>query len=243
MKPIKTILSAIIAIALNTTLSAQETTLKADKLSFEAFELKLKQAGTRAQLIDVRTPEEFKLNHLKGSQNLDLRDSVAVKEAIAKLDPQQPVFVYSINNGRSGVFVKQLKEANFQNAYELPGGISKWIGQGRPVESITEKGLTKEEYKKLISSDKLVLVEIGSKFCGGCVKLVPVVNLVNKENPDKLKVVNIELFDNKQLGKELDIQSIPTLILYKGNKIVWQKNGAITKADIEAAIHQEYANN
>jgi rhodanese-related sulfurtransferase len=240
MKTIKVILSAIISIALNTTLFAQETSAKAELLSFEAFESKLKQGGADPQLIDVRSPEEFKLNHLKGAKNLDLKDAAAVKELIAKLDKKKPVFVYSINNGRSGVFVKQLQEAHFSDAYELPGGISKWIGAGLPVESITGNGLTSTEYKKLVSSDKLVLVEVGSKFCGGCVKLAPVVESVDAENPGKLKVVKLELFDNKQLGKELNIQSIPTLILYKGDKIVWQKNGKITKTDIEAAIHQDY---
>jgi rhodanese-related sulfurtransferase len=241
MKAFKTILSAIIAVALNTTLLAQEASTKTDRLSFEAFENKLKQAGTGAQLIDVRTPEEFKLNHLKGAKNLNLKDEAAVKKTIAELDPKKPVFVYSINNGRSGVFVKQLQAAHFNDAYELPGGISKWIGAGRPVESISGSGLTTAAYKKLITSDKLVLVEVGSKFCGGCVKLAPVVESVDAENPGKLKVITIELFDNKQLGKELNIQSIPTLLLYKGDKIVWQKNGAISKADIETAIGQEYA--
>jgi rhodanese-related sulfurtransferase len=243
MKTIKTILSAIIAIALNSALTAQETHSKSNRLTFEAFENKLKYAGANAQLIDVRTPEEFELNHLKGATNLDLKDEAAVKKLIFKLDPKKPVFVYSINNGRSSTFVKQLKEAHFPDAYELPGGISKWIGAGKPIESSAGNGLTAAEYKKIVSSDKLVLVEVGSKYCGGCVKLVPVVQSVDAENPGKLKVVQIELFDNKQLGKELNIQSIPTLILYKGDKIVWQKNGAITKADIETAINQDYVHN
>jgi rhodanese-related sulfurtransferase len=244
MKTFKTILSAIIAIALNSTLLAQVTkNTQTGLLTFEAFESKLKQAGANPQLIDVRTPEEFKLNHLKGSTNLDLKDETAVKQLIARLDPKRPVFVYSINNGRSGAFVKKLQEAHFTDACELPGGISKWIGAGRPVESVPGNGLTAAEYKKLIDSDKLVLVEVGSKFCGGCVKLVPVVESVDAENPGKLKVVRVEFFDNKQLGKELNIQSIPTLILYKGDKIVWRKNGKITKSDIETAINQDYVSN
>lgn len=240
MKTLKTIFTIALAIVLNITVFAQQATKPADGLSFAAFETKLKQASPNAQIVDVRTAEEFKLNHLKGAVQLDITKEADVNQLISKLDKNKPVFVYSINNGRSATFVKTLKDQDFKEAYELPGGIAKWVGAGKPVETTTTAGLTIAEYKKQITSDKLVLVEVGSKFCGGCAKLVPVVETVDKENPGKLKVVKIELFDNKQLGKELDIQSIPTLILYKGDKIVWQKNGKITKEDIEAAIHHDY---
>jgi len=50
-------------------------------------------------------------------------------------------------------------------------------------------------------------------------------------------VVKIELYDNRELAKNLDIQSVPTLILYKDGKPVWQKSGSITKNDIQAALN------
>jgi rhodanese-related sulfurtransferase len=243
MKKVKHIITLIVAIV-SITLFAQETSKQADQqLSFEAFETKLKQASSNAQIVDVRTDEEFKRNHLKGAVQLDITNETDVKNLLSKLDKNKPVFVYSINNGRSISFVKTLKEQQFKDAYFLPGGIAKWVGAGKPVETTTTTGISINDYKKELVSDKLVLVEVGSKYCGGCAKLVPVVETVDKENPGKLKVVKVELFDNKQLGKELNIQSIPTLILYKGEKIVWQKNGAITKEDIETAIHHDYATN
>ncbi len=152
-----------------------------NRISFEAFEAKLK-ATPNPQIVDVRTAEEFKLNHLKGAVQLDITNEAAVKQLISKLDSKKPVFVYSINNGRSETFVKTLTEQHFNEAIELPGGISKWIGAGRPVESTTRAGLTSTEYKKLVTSEKLVLV-------------------------------------------------------------IWQKSGAITKADIETALHQEVVTN
>jgi len=85
----------------------------------------------------------------------------------------------------------------------------------------------------------LVLVDVQSKYCGGCKKLAPVVDSVAHQNAEQLKLVSIELFENKELGNALDIASIPTLILYKDNKIVWRKNGRITREDIEAAIQAQ----
>jgi len=205
-------------------------------ISFEAFEAKLKQASPNPQILDARSSEEFELNHLKEALNVNLKNDAELQQQLAKLDKGKPVFVYSINNGRSGQLATKLKEQNFKEVYELPGGISKWIGAGRPVETKTGTGLTLVEYNKLVQSDKLVLVDVHSKFCGSCKKLSPIVDSVASENPNTVKLVKVELFDNKQLGKSLNIESIPTLILYKGDKIVWRNSGLTTRSAIDKVI-------
>jgi rhodanese-related sulfurtransferase len=220
---------------------AQTNKVKPEGISFETFEAKLKQASPNPQLLDARTAEEYKLNHIKGALNVSLANEIELQQQINKLDKNKPVFVYSINNGRSGQLAKKLKEQQFKEVYELPGGISKWVGAGRPVESTVGKGLTLAEYQALLKSDKLVLVDVHSKFCGSCKRLIPVVDSVASEKSSVLKVVKIELFENKQLGEALNIESIPTLILYHGDKIVWQKSGLTSKSAIEAAINGEVA--
>lgn len=212
-------------------------------LSFEEFVSKLAQASANAQILDARTAEEYKLNHLKGAVNFSVANEVELQQQIDKLDKAKPVFVYSINNGRSTALAKKLVAQNFKEVYDLPGGISRWIGEGKPVESTTGKGLTLAEYQQLLKSDKLVLVDVHSKFCGSCRKLSPIVDSVASEKSNELKVVKIELFDNKQLGDALNIQSIPTLILYDGDKIVWQNSGLTSKATIEEAIRKQIASN
>lgn len=243
MKQFTKVFAVIFALVLHSTVWAQDNKAKPELLSFEEFEAKLKQASPNAQILDARTPEEFKQNHLKGAINVSVADEAELQKQIDQLDKKKPVFVYSINNGRSVVLVTKLKAQNFTEAYALPGGISKWIGAGRPVETIQGQGLTVKEYNQLIKSDKLVLVDVHSKYCPGCVKLLPVVDSVAREKSDVLKVVKLELFENKQLGKELNIEAIPTLILYKGDKIVWQKSGFTPKATLDEIIREEIALN
>ncbi|HET6228285.1 MAG TPA: thioredoxin domain-containing protein [Bacteroidia bacterium] len=245
MKRIQSLLILATAGILNMHLLAQtsNTAAPTEQISFETFEAKLKQAGANAQIIDVRTAEEFKLNHLKGAVHLDVTNEAKVQQFINTLDRNKPVFVYAINNSRSNALVKTLKQHQFPEAYALPGGIAKWVGAGRSVETITSKGLSSDEYNKLLVSDKLVLVDIHSKYCPGCQKLAPIVDAVSAENTTLVKAIKIELFENKQLGKELNIQSVPTLILYKNGKVVWQKSGVLSKEEIENALHQDYAHN
>jgi len=244
MKKLKTKFAIIASLAFVSTIWAQNNPAKKPEISFEAFETKLKQASPNAQILDPRTPEEYNQNHLKGAINTNVADSnkIELQKVIDKLDKQKPVFVYGINyGGRGSQLAKKLKEQHFSEVYELPGGISKWIGAGRPVESTTAEGLTLAEYKKLLASDKLVLVDVYSKYCGTCKKLLPIVDSVANEESSTVKVIKIELFDNKQLGKELNIESVPTLILYKDDKVVWQKRGLTPKTILEGYIHDEIA--
>jgi thioredoxin len=238
MKNLQRLLALGIAFLLYLPIQAQDTKAK-PSISFETFEAKLKQASPQPQILDARSLEEYQLNHLKGAVNVSVTNEAELQKQLSTLDKQQPIFVYSINNGRSGTLAKKLREQHFQEVYELPGGISKWVGAGRPVESTVGNGLTLGEYQQLLKSDKLVLVDIHSKYCGGCKKLTPIVDSVASEKSNLLKVVKIELFDNKQLGKELNIESIPTLILYKGDQIVWQKSGITPKAALEEIIQTQ----
>jgi len=240
MKKYKIIVSVFLSVVLHSFVFAQNAQVKQEGISFETFEAKLKQASPNPQILDARTAEEYKLNHLKGAVNVSVANEVELQKQIDQLDKNKPVFVYSINNGRSAVLATKLRDQKFKEVYELPGGISKWVGAGRPVETtVTGNGLSQADYQKLIASNKLVLVDVHSKYCGSCRKLSPIVDSIASEQSGQVKLVKIELFENKQLGKELNIQSIPTLILYKGDKIVWQNTGLTTKDVIEAAIKKE----
>jgi len=243
MKKLKIAFVIGVASILNTAVHAQNNNKQPD-ISFETFQAKLKQASPNAQILDPRAPEEYKLNHLIGAINANVADEnkVELQKLIDKLDKKKPVFVYGINyGGRGSTLAKKLKDQNFTEVYELPGGISKWIGAGQPVESTTSIGLTEAEYKKIVAANKLVLVDVHSKYCGTCRKVTSIVDSISSENPKDFKLVKVELFENKQLSKELNIESIPTLILYKDDKVVWQKRGFTSKADIETVIKEELA--
>ena len=77
------------------------------------------------QLIDVRTPDEFKVSHLKGAQNICVT-SEDFKEKVKTLDKNKPVYVYCRKGGRSAEAAEQLKELGFTKIYDMDGGILLW---------------------------------------------------------------------------------------------------------------------
>ena len=77
------------------------------------------------QLVDVRTPEEYKSNHLKGAQNICVT-SDDFKEKVKMLDKNKPVYVYCNRGGQSAQAAIALKELGFTKIYDMEGGILLW---------------------------------------------------------------------------------------------------------------------
>ncbi|TJY37379.1 rhodanese-like domain-containing protein [Pontimicrobium aquaticum] len=84
------------------------------------------------QLIDVRTPKEYKEGYIEGFQNIDFFSDTFSQE-IEKLDKSKPVIVYCRSGRRSSDCAKQLKEEGFVKIYDLEGGITKWEFEGYEI--------------------------------------------------------------------------------------------------------------
>src|ERR1035437_743514 len=83
------------------------------KLSINEFESKLKSTPN-AQLVDVRTPDEFVTGHLKDAKNIDFWAKDFDKQ-IMKLDKTKPTFVYCLAGTRSIKARDLMKINGFQN--------------------------------------------------------------------------------------------------------------------------------
>lgn len=77
------------------------------------------------QLVDVRTPNEYKVSHLKGAQNICVT-SDNFKEKVKTLDKNKPVYVYCKMGTRSATAAKLLKDLGFTKIYDMDGGILLW---------------------------------------------------------------------------------------------------------------------
>ena len=103
---------------------------KIQSLSVNDFEKAIKQKKT--QLVDVRTPEEYKSGHIKGAFNIDVKNS-EFDNQILKLKKKNPVAVYCRSGHRSKIAAQKLSEKGF-SVIELDHGFNDWTGQGKPVE-------------------------------------------------------------------------------------------------------------
>ncbi len=89
--------------------------------------------GEGAQLMDVRTQEEWDEGHLKGAKLVTLSKEGFAAKAKAVFDPKKPVVVYCHSGRRSAMAAKQLREGGFTTVFEIAGGLTAWEKDGKPV--------------------------------------------------------------------------------------------------------------
>ncbi|WP_281323350.1 rhodanese-like domain-containing protein [Flavobacterium aestivum] len=207
-------------------------------LPLDSFYTKIK-SEKNPQLIDARSPEEFALNHIDGAVNFNLQTENYAKY-VASLDKSKPVFIYSINIGRSGALAKELLKNGFSEVHDLEGGIANWIGGGKPFYSNSKSKLSLADYKKIIAENDFVLVDIGSQYCGACKKVKPVLENIKAQYGSHLKIIEIDLEDNPQVIADLKTVNVfPYLILYRKGRIAFKKEGlGDLKNDVDVALVQ-----
>lgn len=77
------------------------------------------------QLVDVRTPKEFKLAHISNAKLIDVKSADFEEKALDKLDKNKPVYMYCKSGKRGKKACEILKEKGFA-VYNLAGGFLEW---------------------------------------------------------------------------------------------------------------------
>ena len=91
----------------------------------------------------------------------------------------------------------------------------------------------------VLEAELPVLVDFWADWCAPCKMLAPVINEIASENEDKLKVVKIDVDDNRDTASEYGVMSIPTLILFKDGEPVNRLVGFSSKDDLMEEL-QDY---
>ena len=187
------------------------------------------------QLLDVRTPEEYAVEHLENASNVNWNGNDFVSK-VEKLDKSQPVFVYCKVGGRSSQAANKLAELGFNEIYNLDGGIMKWQGKKTSNTSSTPKGLTSAEFEKLINSDKKVIINFSAKWCAPCKKMAPYLTKMQEELKGKITLVKLDADENKTLMESMKLNELPVILIYENGKETWRNLGYLSEEDFKLKI-------
>ena len=97
--------------------------------------------------------------------------------------------------------------------------------------------LTHESFINTINDNDIVLVDFWAPWCGPCLQFAPVYESMSESHPDVVFAkVNTE--EQQQLGAQFQIRSIPTLMVFREQIIVFSQPGALPPAALQSVIEK-----
>jgi thioredoxin 1 len=89
---------------------------------------------------------------------------------------------------------------------------------------------------EVLKSDKPVLVDFWAPWCGPCRMLSPLIDELSKEYEGKIKVAKLNTDENFQVATRYKISGIPSLLFFKGGKVMDQLIGVHAKPEIKKRL-------
>ncbi|MBI1341633.1 MAG: thioredoxin [Terrimonas sp.] len=101
-----------------------------------------------------------------------------------------------------------------------------------------ETNQKKETFSDILNGDTPVLVDFTAVWCGPCKMMKPVLEELHQKMGDSLRILKIDIDRNPQVATAYQVQSVPTLILFKKGKNLWRQSGVLPAGQLEKSIRK-----
>ena len=88
----------------------------------------------------------------------------------------------------------------------------------------------------VLKSKQLVLVDFWAQWCGPCRKMSPVLDSIQNEMPDLIKIVKVDADKNSQLASEYGVLSLPSMLIFKEGEVREVMVGLMPKSSVISNI-------
>ncbi len=94
------------------------------------------------------------------------------------------------------------------------------------------------KFNDLLNTDQPVVIDFFTEWCGPCKAMKPVLENLKSRLGDRVKIIKIDIDENPEIASQLDIRSVPTLMIFQNGERKWRKIGVSSVTEMEAAISE-----
>ena len=96
----------------------------------------------------------------------------------------------------------------------------------------------KANFDSIINDNKPVVVDFHALWCGPCKAQSPILKEVASELGDSVRVIKIDVDQNNEISNRYQIQSVPTLMIFKNGNLLWKHSGVVSKNELVNILKQ-----
>lgn len=93
-----------------------------------------------------------------------------------------------------------------------------------------------ETFYDVVAGNQLVLVDFFATWCQPCKMMHPILKQVKDVLGDRIRIIKIDVDTHSALASKYQIQSVPTLMLFRKGEVLWRTSGVIQKAELLGTI-------
>ena len=99
------------------------------------------------------------------------------------------------------------------------------------------KNITGPEFKDTVHGEGITFVDFWASWCGPCMRFAPIYEKASEANPD-ITFAKVDTDAEKDLAGALGISSIPTLMVFRDNVMLYREAGALPAKALDSLIDQ-----
>ena len=93
-----------------------------------------------------------------------------------------------------------------------------------------------ETFYDVVAGNQLVLVDFFATWCQPCKTMHPILKQVKDVLGNRIRIIKIDVDTHSALASKYQIQSVPTLMLFRKGEVLWRTSGVMQKAELLGTI-------